>query len=62
MPDISIKAQENIMEENKNMGQENPMTYPEAFDDAVNSIFFVPEPARPALMAAFFNFMTFGIF
>ena len=50
------------MEENKNMEQEIPMTYPEAFDDAVNSIFFVPEPARPALMAAFFNFMTFGIF
>ncbi len=40
----------------------NPMTYPEAFEEAVNSIEYVPEPARPALMATFFGFVTFGIF
>ena len=45
-----------------NTEQNDLMTYPEAFEDTVNSIVFVPEPVRPFIMAAFFNMTTFGIF
>lgn len=38
------------------------LRYPEDLQEAMNALAFMPEPARPAIVSAFFFMMTFGIF
>lgn len=41
---------------------ENNLKYPEAFQEAIDSMTYLPEELRPILMKVFLNLMTFGIF